>query len=303
MFNKSIPLILFPLSSAALAMSQTAAEASASQYQQMAVEIPRLSSPPEIDGLLKADEWLEAKQVTEFFEFRPVVGDKPDHPTEAYVAYDADYFYVAATIHQKEDSVVDRVLTQGSWIWREDYFGLVLDTNYDKSDAYLFHVTPSGVKVDGMVNGSQWIEEWNTLWYAKTHKTADSWSVEIAIPMHSISFDPTKTNWGLQLRHKKSKPFQDYFWNFNNIQDQPWNAHQLGEISGVENVRQGLGLDVKPSLSVKRSGDVTDTEPAIDVMYKFTSNVTGLLTLNTDFSGTEVDAQDVNMTRFNSYSE
>ena len=265
------------------------------------IDIPRLSSLPEIDGVLSEGEWSDAKKITDFVEFRPTIGEKPDHPIEAYVSFDEKYFYVAATIHQPSESVVDRVLTQGSWIWREDYFGLILDTNFDKSDAYLFHVTPSGVKLDGIANGAQWIGEWSTLWYAKTSKSEESWSVEIAIPMKSISFDPNKPSWGLQLRHKKSKPNQQYYWNLNNIQDNPWNANQVAEIKGITNVTQGKGIEARTSLSVKDNQGDFDVEPSLDLFYKFTPNLTGVVTLNTDFTGTGVDSQVVNMTRFNSY--
>ena len=65
-----------------------------------------------------------------------------------------------------------------------------------------------------------------------------------------------------------------------------------------------MGLDVVPSLSATESkdfdvdGNVTDTEPSLDVFYKFTPAMTGVLTLNTDFSATEVDDRQVNLTRF-----
>ena len=43
---------------------------------------------------------------------------------------------------------------------------------------------------------------------------------------------------------------------------------------------------------------VSDSEPSLDVFYKFTPSMTGVLTLNTDFSATEIDDRQVNLTRF-----
>ncbi len=42
----------------------------------------------------------------------------------------------------------------------------------------------------------------------------------------------------------------------------------------------------------------TDTDPSLDVFYKLTPSLTTALTINTDFSATEVDDRQVNLTRF-----
>ena len=42
----------------------------------------------------------------------------------------------------------------------------------------------------------------------------------------------------------------------------------------------------------------TDTEPSLDVFYKITPQLNASLTINTDFSATEVDDRQVNLTRF-----
>jgi hypothetical protein len=42
----------------------------------------------------------------------------------------------------------------------------------------------------------------------------------------------------------------------------------------------------------------TETDPTLDVFYKITPSLTGVLTVNTDFSATEVDDRQINLTRF-----
>jgi hypothetical protein len=88
-----------------------------------------------------------------------------------------------------------------------------------------------------------------------------------------------------------------------------YNPSILGLVTGMEGMDQGLGLDVVPSLAVGEqkifldgsAGDQTDsnTKPSLDVFYRFTPSLNGALTINTDFSATEVDARQVNLTRFN----
>ena len=45
----------------------------------------------------------------------------------------------------------------------------------------------------------------------------------------------------------------------------------------------------------------TRTDPSVDVFYNFTPSLTGVLTFNTDFSATEVDDRQVNLTRFSTF--
>ena len=73
---------------------------------------------------------------------------------------------------------------------------------------------------------------------------------------------------------------------------------------GLTGLEQGVGLDIVPSLSVSErrpfdgTATTTDTEPSLDVFYKLTPSLTGALTINTDFSATDVDDRQVNLTRF-----
>ncbi|BBN81597.1 hypothetical protein PA25_15820 [Pseudoalteromonas sp. A25] len=270
-------------------------------FQRAPVSITKLTTAPTIDGRVNEDEWMGSTVIEQFVEFRPDLGNNPIYPVKARIAYDESYFYVAAQISQPQETITDRVLTQGDRIWDEDYFGITLDTNFDKRDAYLFHVTPSGVREDGLVDGTQYIGEWSTIWYAKTQRTEDGWSVEMAIPMQSVSFDPTKSNWGLQLRHKLSKPYKQNFWNINDPQNGGWTAPQVAQITDLTGLTQGKGIELKTGLSFKDNLDESKWSPSFDAFYKFTPNITGVLTVNTDFSGTDVDEVDINMTRFNQF--
>ena len=79
---------------------------------------------------------------------------------------------------------------------------------------------------------------------------------------------------------------------------------QAPVISGLTGQQQGVGLDIVPSVVASQSEDfetgTTDSEadPSLDVFYNFTPSLEGVLTLNTDFSATEVDDRQINLTRF-----
>jgi hypothetical protein len=77
-----------------------------------------------------------------------------------------------------------------------------------------------------------------------------------------------------------------------------------GEAVGFEGLQLGRGLDIVPSVTLTRKKDyaaavsATDAEPSLDVYYKITPALNASLTLNTDFSATEVDDRQVELTRF-----
>ena len=90
-------------------------------------------------------------------------------------------------------------------------------------------------------------------------------------------------------------------WSSYDRQD--WPAYG-GEVRGIGEIEQGLGLDVVPSVNLSQSrdcaaqSDSTGFEPSLDVRYRITPSLSAVFTLNTDFSTTEVDDQQVALDRF-----
>src|SRR5690606_31117286 len=84
-----------------------------------------------------------------------------------------------------------------------------------------------------------------------------------------------------------------------------YNPSVSGLALGFEGLQQGIGLEVVPSLSATNrkvfatGATDSDLEPSLDVAYRLTSQLNASLTINTDFSATEVDDRQVNLTRFN----
>jgi len=87
--------------------------------------------------------------------------------------------------------------------------------------------------------------------------------------------------------------------------DRRFDPSAFGKLTGINNINQGLGLDITPSISMNTdrrfSPDNTSEnfETSLDLVYKITPSLNGSFTVNTDFSATEVDNRQVNLTRFN----
>ena len=78
-----------------------------------------------------------------------------------------------------------------------------------------------------------------------------------------------------------------------------------GRVTGISEVSQGVGLDVKPyglfatdRSPIRPGGWHSDPDAGIDFFYNPTPGLRANLTINTDFAQTEVDQRQVNLTRF-----
>jgi len=126
-----------------------------------------------------------------------------------------------------------------------------------------------------------------------------------------LSFDPNSDAWGLNFSRSLETRNEDMAWVSRNRR---WDPSSSGSMTGLSGLDQGIGLDVVPSASVgnKRvlrednpatpsvEADTSEDEiePSLDIFYKLTPQLNGALTFNTDFSATEVDDRQVNLTRF-----
>ncbi|HJP37425.1 MAG TPA: DUF5916 domain-containing protein, partial [Gammaproteobacteria bacterium] len=129
----------------------------------------------------------------------------------------------------------------------------------------------------------------------------DGWATEFAIPLKSLSFNPNSDEWGINFYRRLARKQETMGWISRNRNQNPG---IFGIAEGLSEMQQGVGLDIVPSLSLHEFKQYSsrrmdsDIEPSLDIFYNLTSGLTGVLTLNTDFSATEVDDRQVNLTRF-----
>ena len=75
-----------------------------------------------------------------------------------------------------------------------------------------------------------------------------SWGTEIEIPFRTLNFDPNSDTWGINVQRDLSRKNENSVW-------MGWARNQgvtrmtnAGRLTGLTNVTQGRGLDVKPYL-------------------------------------------------------
>jgi hypothetical protein len=266
-------------------------------------KIIRTDTPPTIDGKIDDPVWQHAMVVKDFHQIRPDYREAPTEETLVRVLYDDDYLYISADLRDSEpDKIVASQLIHGGRISADDRFHILLDSFNSKRNDYLFSTNANGVRFEGLrETNSRYILDWKTIWKVRTARNDHGWTVEMAIPFKSISFDPNLDTWGVNFGRWVIRKQEFQHWSSN---DRHFWAADGGEMSGFHDIQQGLGLDVVPTVNVNQrkdhlAGDEDlDVEPSLDVLYKITPSLNAALTINTDFSAAEVDERQVALDRF-----
>jgi hypothetical protein len=264
----------------------------------------RVESPPVIDGVLDDAVWQLAEPLTDFHQVRPGNGTPPSEPTTVYVLYDDDALYIGAHMGDNEpDQVAANTMRHGVGLGRaDDRLVLILDPFDTGRGGYRFETNAHGVRHDMIYqNVTQININWDTIWEAAGSIVEDGWVSEIAIPFKSLAFDPASDTWGFNFARNIRRRGEDMVWVSRN---RTYNPAISGELTGLTGMDQGLGLDIVPSLALTQqqlyapSASESETNPSLDVYYRLTPSLNAALTINTDFSATEVDDRQVNLTRF-----
>lgn len=261
---------------------------------------------PKIDGDLSDPIWQSATRIDRFYQVEPTIA-RPEVETHVFLAYDENALYVA--VHAFEDHPEDiyaTIMTRDGDVWRDDMIRFYIDSFDTGISGFGFDVNALGARADRLVQaGRRPVDEWDTIWDSAGQVVEDGWVAEIAIPFRSISFDVESTGWGLMLTRERSHKAQEYRWAAIDQSVTAFSMSRAGRLEGIKDVNRGIGLEIeiKGTAKLKRDwdrprDDDIRLEPGGNILYKFTPSLTGLFTLNSDFSGTPLDTRQINTGRF-----
>jgi hypothetical protein len=267
------------------------------------LQMVQTETAPIIDGVMD-EVWNTAVAIEDFHQVNPIEYAEPSERTVIRVLYDEDFLYVSGMMYYEDQSIiVANKLIQGANLSQEDKLRLYINPFNDGRNGYIFQTNPNGVRTDAILENIVGFNyDWSGIWFAASEPTDYGWFGEIAIPYKTLSFDPKSDEWGISFLRSVMDKAEIMAWTSYNRSTNPTN---FGTAVGMNGMQQGVGLDVIPGLSVTNhrgtdsSSSETDAEPSLDVFYKFTPNLTGALTFNSDFSATDVDARQVQLSRFN----
>jgi len=265
--------------------------------------VQRTTQPPTIDGILDDATWSSIIPIDDFHTIRPTDGATPSERTAVYITYDSENLYVAAQMYDSEPELtVSNILLQNSRLGQDDRIAVIIDPFNTGRGGYRFETNSNGVRHDMLYqNVSQMNPDWQVIWETDATINDEGWSMEMRIPFKTLPFDSNVSTWGFNFARSIRRKGEEMVWVSRN---RSYNPGIVGKVSGFEGMDQGVGLDVVPSLLANTREDYTaatnesSMEPSLDIFYRVTPSLNASITINTDFSATEVDDRQVDLSRF-----
>ena len=287
----------------------------------------------QLDGVLDEPVWQRAIPAQGFLQREPATGMPATESTDVRVVYEARRVVLGVILHDSEPHALlqNQMQRDGSFDG-DDSFAWVIDSFLDGRTGYFFEINPAGAMGDGLVTLSAGggggrgggggggggggaggggdrgaiNRSWDGIWTARVRRTATGWAAEIEIPFRTLNFNPDLTTWGINFRRTIRRKNEESLWTSYALNQGLSRIVNAGRVEGLNNVSQGLGLDVKPYAVAHVSSAPGSDRPAaiakgdigLDAFYNITPALQMNLSVNTDFAETEVDERRVNLTRF-----
>ena len=274
----------------------------------------RLDAPLQLDGQLDERVYRDVPPVTDFIQQEPNEGAPAGDQTEVWVTFDADTLYVSARCWSRDpDRIVANEMKRDSFgMYGNETLGVVLDTFYDRRNAFAFTTNAIGGLFDALVTDERGQNiDWNTVWDVAAGRFEDGWTVEIAIPFKSLRYRAGPAQmWGVNVQRRVASTNETSFLTPIPASLSWAGAYKMSSAAtlvGLEVPASGTRLEVKPygisdvTTDLARAPDertLAGGDVGFDVKYGVTQGLTADFTYNTDFAQVEVDEQQVNLTRF-----
>jgi hypothetical protein len=265
-----------------------------------------IENPPVIDGSVNDDVWLKASLINELYQREPKPGDPASEKTEFLFLYDHNNIYVGIRCFDDPEGITAKELARDVSLGEDDRVQVIFDTYLDGRSGYWFQIGPRGSIGDALVNenGKDFNKSWDGLWDGKAKITKNGWEGEMIIPFKTLGFKKGNSTWGLKLIRYIKRKSETSYWPATSLNANKFQISDAGRISGLDDITQGIGLDIIPYLTgglSKKHNNVSEPvlDGGIDLFYHITPSLKGALTINTDFAQTEVDERQINLTRFN----
>lgn len=226
------------------------------------IVIPKIETPPTIDGKLDEEVWKKAAVFKDFYQTGPGYNTAPSKPTEAYLLYDEKNLYIGFKCWDDKDKIRATVAKRDN-VFGEDNVRVWLDTYDDHRRAYVLGFNPFGIQQDGILtegsnNGADFsvdivmeskgvIEDWG-------------WSVEVKVPFKSLRYTAGKgKNWGFNAARNIDR-FNDEFdqW-MPDDRDVSGFLIKSGKITGLDEIKYERTLEIVPSVTISETGNRKST--------------------------------------------
>ncbi len=258
-----------------------------------------------LDGRLDESFWQQAQTIA-LTQQAPKPGEATPFGTTVRIVTNRENIYVAFECQDPDPrQLAIHTMQRDGNTDADDFVGVALDTYGDRRTGYFFRVNAAGARVDGLVAGPEDPSlDWDGIWDARTQRSADGWTVEIAIPSRTLNFTRGLDTWGANFERNVARVRTVLRWTSPTLDSFFYDLSRGGTLSGLGETQQGLGLEFSPYVTGRLREDFNEEHrtylgaPGGDFTYRLTSQLAAVFTANTDFAETEVDTRQLNLTRF-----
>ena len=260
------------------------------------------AGPIVLDGVLDEPAWQNAAPVR-LVQQDPRPGEPTPYDTQVRVLADRTHLYLGITctdpdFARRSVHTLERDSDQTS----DDHLTLVLDTFGAHRTGYVFQVNAGGGRTDGLISPSSRDPsyDWDGIWDAAVQATLNGWTAEIAIETRSLQFRSGLDRWGFNVQRYVARDQLSLQWANISLDASIFDLSRMGALAGVDDFERGRGIEVTPYGLVRHdsAGNRTSAQTGGDVRYNVTPDLSAIVTINPDFAEAEVDAQQINLTRF-----
>lgn len=266
---------------------------------------------PIVDGLINDEIWKNVQWASDFTVSNPNNGEAPQRQTKFKILYDEKNLYVAfRALHEDPENIENRLARRDNF--PGDWVEINIDSYFDRSTAFSFTTSVSGVKGDEFItgNGNNWDTNWNPIWYAKTNIDAEGWTAEIQIPMSQLRFgDKEEHVWGFNVMRRDFGNDERSTWQWIPQNVSGW-VSNFGDLHGIKGIKPTKQLEIQPFVVASantfeaqpgnpfRDGSRTKINYGVDGKVGVTSDITLDFTVNPDFGQVEADPSALNLDGF-----
>jgi hypothetical protein len=268
------------------------------------VNVSHVSSVPVINGSLDDKEWALATVIKDFWVASQQKA--PSEKTEVLILADNDTLYIAFRCYDSQvNNIVAYQATRDGSHGYDDHVTVQLDTYHNHRSISEYSVNAIGTQSDVIAGGRARKIEWKGDWHAAVSRTDYGWSAEMAIPFEILNYRNSDTIFGVNFLRYHNRTLEHSRWAAITPQQRP---EEMGHLTGLvlpESVKQHpwsampyllVGHNVPDSAGIQQEKLAT---AGVDIRYEPKSNLTGVLSLNPDFSQLERQVTDIDF----SYTE
>ena len=280
--------------------------------QGLEIAVPRITTPPVIDGIVDQLEWSEARVIQVNIEVDPGDNIKAAVTAQALLMEDGEKIYVAFKAQDPDPDQIRGFYEDRDSGWDGDYMGIILDTFNDERRAFAFQVNPFGVQMDGIYDDVNQREDqsWNAIWDSVGQITESGYTVELSIPLKQLRFPANNSAqiWGIDLYRHYPRNRSTMIHSQRIDWDISCYLCQISTLEGFNSLEQSRNLEVIPTLTAasfkKRDPAIgewehdNDPQGSLDLRWGISQDTYLNATINPDFSQVEADSLqlDVNNT-------